>query len=41
MHAASIRILRDVYAKILSTDDVLERVQALRAPSGAREQVPC
>jgi nicotinamidase-related amidase len=35
MHWASIRILRDVYAKILSTADVLVRVQALAARSAA------
>jgi nicotinamidase-related amidase len=29
MHWASIRILRDVYAKILSTSEVLDRVQSL------------
>jgi nicotinamidase-related amidase len=29
MHWASIRILRDVYAKVLPTDDVLGRVRAL------------
>jgi nicotinamidase-related amidase len=29
MHWASIRILRDVYAKILATDQVLDRVHAL------------
>ena len=29
MHWASIRILRDVYAKILTTSEVLERVHAL------------
>src|SRR5215218_6477737 len=31
MHSASIRILRDVYAKILTTSQVLDRVQALGA----------
>ncbi len=31
MHWASIRILRDVYAKILSTSEVLDRVHALAA----------
>jgi nicotinamidase-related amidase len=31
MHWASIRILRDVYAKILSTSEVVERVASLRA----------
>jgi nicotinamidase-related amidase len=31
MHWASIRILRDVYAKILSTDEVLARVEAVDA----------
>jgi nicotinamidase-related amidase len=31
MHWASIRILRDVYAKILSTSEVLDRVHALGA----------
>jgi hypothetical protein len=29
MHWDSIRILRDVYAKILSTSEVLDRVHAL------------
>jgi nicotinamidase-related amidase len=33
MHWASIRILRDVYAKVLSTAEVVARVQALRAPA--------
>jgi hypothetical protein len=31
MHRASIRILRDVYAKILSSSEVLDRVHALAA----------
>jgi hypothetical protein len=31
MHWASIRILRDVYAKILTTSEVLDRVHALGA----------
>ena len=31
MHWASIRILRDVYAKILSTSEVVDRVRALAA----------
>jgi nicotinamidase-related amidase len=31
MHWASIRILRDVYAKVMSTADVLDRVQAPQA----------
>jgi nicotinamidase-related amidase len=31
MHRASIRILRDVYAKILSSSEVLHRVHALAA----------
>jgi len=31
MHWASIRILRDVYAKILTTSEVLDRVHALDA----------
>jgi nicotinamidase-related amidase len=35
MHWASIRILRDVYAKVLSTAEVLERVNALGARSVA------
>ena len=30
MHWASIRILRDVYAKILSTDEVIDRLQTMR-----------
>lgn len=33
MHWASIRILRDVYAKILSTEEVIERVQYLAPDS--------
>lgn len=35
MHWASIRILRDVYARILTTDDVLVRVRAQRALAAA------
>jgi nicotinamidase-related amidase len=35
MHWASIRILRDVYAKILSTDEVLDRVRSGRALAAA------
>ncbi|MGH2615573.1 MAG: cysteine hydrolase family protein [Thermomicrobiales bacterium] len=35
MHWASIRILRDVYAKILSTDEVVDRVRALRGLAAA------
>ena len=36
MHWTSIRILRDVYAKVLSTAEVLDRVQALAtAPAAA------
>ncbi|HEX5500334.1 MAG TPA: hypothetical protein VFX03_13940, partial [Thermomicrobiales bacterium] len=35
MHWASIRILRDVYAKVLTTNDVLERVRALQAAMAA------
>jgi nicotinamidase-related amidase len=34
MHWASIRILRDVYAKVLTTDDVLDRVRTM-APAAA------
>jgi nicotinamidase-related amidase len=37
MHWASIRILRDVYAKILTTTEVLERVNALGARSAAAD----
>jgi nicotinamidase-related amidase len=37
MHESSIRILRDVYAKILSTDQVLARVDALAASSAAAD----
>jgi nicotinamidase-related amidase len=33
MHWASIRMLRDVYAKILSTSDVVDRVAALGVPA--------
>lgn len=33
MHWASIRILRDVYAKILSTEEVIERIQCLDSDS--------
>jgi nicotinamidase-related amidase len=33
MHWASIRILRDVYAKILSTSEVLDRVRTCTAPA--------
>jgi nicotinamidase-related amidase len=33
MHWASVRILRDVYAKILSTDEVIDRLQAVRKAS--------
>jgi nicotinamidase-related amidase len=35
MHWASIRILRDVYAKVLTTDEVLDRVRALPAREAA------
>ncbi len=34
LHWMSIRILRDVYAKILSVDDVIARVSALGPPAG-------
>jgi nicotinamidase-related amidase len=37
MHWSSIRILRDVYAKILTTDEVLERVNVLGAHSAAAD----
>jgi nicotinamidase-related amidase len=37
MHWSSIRILRDVYAKILTTDEVLERVNLLGAHSAAAD----
>ncbi len=33
MHWASIRILRDVYAKILSTDEVIDRLEVVRSAS--------
>ena len=35
MHWASIRMLRDVYAKVMTTDDVLERLHALALGSAA------
>lgn len=35
MHWNSIRILRDVYAKIMSTEEVLDRVAALEIPAPA------
>jgi nicotinamidase-related amidase len=37
MHWSSIRILRDVYAKILTTTEVLKRVNALGARSAAAD----
>jgi nicotinamidase-related amidase len=37
MHWASIRILRDVYAKVLSTAEVLARVDALAAGTAAAD----
>jgi nicotinamidase-related amidase len=37
MHWSSIRILRDVYAKILTTDEALERVNVLGAHSAAAD----
>lgn len=33
MHWASIRILRDVYAKILSTEEIIERLESMRKAS--------
>ena len=37
MHWASIRILRDVYAKILSTSEVVDRVEALGAHAASAD----
>jgi len=37
MHWSSIRMLRDVYAKILTTDEALERVNVLGAHSAAAD----
>lgn len=37
MHWNSIRVLRDVYAKIMSTDEVLARIAALGAAEAARK----